>query len=119
MRDLRIEKRSAFGGDSNRVDDAFGIRALKTISVGAGRQRREHFFFQVDHRDDDDVRLRQFAAHLLVSAMPSIPGRPMSMTATSGRSRSIDSKPANPSAASPTTSNAASSEVRKPARVSA
>src|SRR5579872_957522 len=55
-----------------------------------------------------------------VSSMPSMPGRPKSITATSGFVRSTSSRPASPSAASPATAKPASaSAVRRPARVSA
>ncbi len=55
----------------------------------------------------------------LVSVTPSSAGIPMSITATSGCSRTIVSQPDTPSAASATTSNDGCSAVRRPALVSA
>ena len=68
MRDLRIEVCAAFICNSNRIDDSLGIGALEAIGIGAGSQSRENFFFEIDHRHDDDARRRQFGADALVSA---------------------------------------------------
>ena len=120
MRDLRIEVGAAFARDAHGIDDSLRVGALQTVGVGAGGERGEHFVLEIDHRHDDDVRRRQLGAHASWSASRRrSPGIPMSMTATSGRSRAIASQPVRPSAASATTSNEACSAVRKPARVSA
>ncbi len=63
VRDSRIEVRAALAGDPNRIDDPIRIRALETVGVGAGRQRCKNFFFEVDHRHDDDTRRRELRAH--------------------------------------------------------
>ena len=65
MGDLRIEERTAVGGDPHGVGHALGFGVLQTVGIGAGGQRRKHFFFEVDHRDDHDARRGEFGAHSL------------------------------------------------------
>ena len=42
-----------------------GSDVLQAVRVGAGGERREHFFFEIDHRHDHYARLRQLATHAL------------------------------------------------------
>ena len=65
MRDLRIEIRAAFTGDSHRLDDALRLGALQAIGVGARGQCGQHFVLEIEHGNDHHVRRGQLRAHAL------------------------------------------------------
>ena len=87
----------------DRVHELSGHDVLQQVGLGSGLQRAMDVLVAFVHGESDEAAARELRADLVMAWTPSIPGRPRSITVTSGRRTRYRSTASSPVPASPTT----------------